>query len=110
MLGPTKEADAPPALVSEKSIVVSAGALTKPPEPSFTFTCPVSVWFVDSGFVAVSGVIWIFASTKVLTASSPFGATPSVSTVNPAEPATESVEVACAVTLPGVADVKVIVH
>ena len=60
-------------------------------------------------FVAV-GVIWILASTNVFTASAEFGATPSVWTVNGAEPATESVEVAWPVTLPVAFDVNVIVH
>src|SRR5712691_10641475 len=52
----------------------------------------------------------MFASTNVLTALPPFGATPSVSTLKFAEPFTESVEDACAVTLPGVGEAKVIVH
>src|ERR1043165_1747625 len=52
----------------------------------------------------------MFASTNVFTASALFGATPSVSTLNGAEPLTDRVEDACAVTLPAVLDVKVIVH
>ena len=80
-LGPTNAAVAPPAFDSENEIVVPSGAFTKLlPEPSFTFTCPVSVWFVPTGFDAVSGVIWMFASTNVFTASPEFGATPLVST------------------------------
>jgi len=59
---------------------------------------------------AVKGEIWIFASTKVFTALPEFGKTPSVSTVNGAEPATDNVEDACPVTFPAVFDVKVIVH
>src|SRR6185436_16571702 len=64
-LGPTNVAVAPPALLSENVIVVPSGALTNPPVPVFTFTWPVSVWFVPTGFSAVGGVIWMFASTNV---------------------------------------------
>src|SRR6266536_3826521 len=49
----------------------------------------------------------MFASTNVLTALPEFGATPSVSTVNGAEPLTEPVQEACPVTVPGVCEVKV---
>jgi len=55
-------------------------------------------------------VIWMFASTNVLTASAEFGDWPSVCTVNDAEPPTDRVDDACAVTLPAEFDVKVIVH
>ena len=52
----------------------------------------------------------MFASTNVFTASPEFGAIPSVSTVNGAEPATDNVDDACAVTFPAEFDVNVIVH
>ena len=68
------------------------------------------MWFVDTGLFAVAGVIWMFASTNVLTASPEFGATPSVCTVNGAEPPTDSVEDACAVTFPAVLELITIVH
>ncbi len=61
-----------------KLICVPFGAFTKPPVPVFTFTCAVKTWLTPTGFVAVCGVIWMFASTNVLTASPEFGATPSV--------------------------------
>src|SRR3954451_9967354 len=48
--------------------LVPAGAFTKP-EPGFTFTCSVSTWFVPTGLFAVAGLIWMFASTNVFTAS-----------------------------------------
>ena len=80
------------------------------PSPALTLTCAVSVWFEPTGFVAVCGVIWMFASTNVLTASPEFGATPSVATVNGPTPPTEAVEVACPVTLPAVGEVNMIVH
>ena len=38
--------------------------------PGLTLTCTVSVWFVPVGFVAVCGVIWMFASTQFLVALS----------------------------------------
>jgi len=50
-----------PAVIA-KWMTVPSGAFTEP-VPSLTFTCPVSVWFVPAGFVAVAGVIWMFAST-----------------------------------------------
>jgi len=52
----------------------------------------------------------MFASTNVFTASPEFGATPSVATVNAADPFTDRVDVACPVTVPAVADVKVTEH
>ena len=69
----------------------------------------MKTWFVPTGLVASGGVIWMFASTNVFTASPEFGATPSVATVI-GDPLTESVEVACPVTLPAVGELKVIVH
>ena len=87
-----------------------AGAFTKPPVPVLTFTCAVKVCVWPIRFVAVGGVIWMFASTKVLTASPEFCPVPSVWIVNGAEPLTESVAEAWPVTLPAVGEVKVIVH
>src|SRR5262249_10619429 len=60
--GPTNVAEAPFEFVTENVITVPSGAFAKPP-PAFTFTVPVSVWFAPTGFVAVCGVIWMFAST-----------------------------------------------
>ena len=98
----------PPSIV--KKIGVPFGAFTKPaPLPLFTFTCAVNTWFVPTGFVAVCGAIWMFASTNVFTPSLEFGATPSVATVT-GTPPTLSVEVACPRTLPAVGEVNVIVH
>ena len=78
--------------------------------PPIALTVIVSTWFVLTAFVAVAGVIWMFALTNVFTASAEFGATPSVATVKGAEPMTETVELACPVTVPAVFDVKTIVH
>src|SRR5262249_8992725 len=69
LLGPTQTAVAPPELVSEAVIEVPSGAFANEPDPLLTLTCRVSVWFVPTGFVAVCGVIWMFASTNVFTAS-----------------------------------------
>ena len=60
--GPWKVADAPPAFDSVKLIVVPSGAFTNP-VPGLMFTCPVRVCSVETGFVAVCGVIWMLAST-----------------------------------------------
>jgi hypothetical protein len=62
-LGPTNAAVAPPEFVSVKLITVPSGAFAKVPEPASTFTCPVTVWFVEIGLFAVGGAIWMFAST-----------------------------------------------
>src|SRR5262245_27696425 len=59
VFGPTNE---PGPEANWNVIKVPAGAFTKP-VPSFTFTCPVSVWFVPTAFDAVAGVIWMLAST-----------------------------------------------
>ena len=93
----------------EKLIVVPAGAFTKPPVPALTLTCAVNVCGVADGFVAVAGVIWMFASTNVFTASTelPFDA---VGRDRERQAADESVAVACPVTLPAVGEMKVIVH
>ena len=72
-------------------MLVPAGALTKP-VPGLTLTWRVRTWVVPTGLVAVAGVIWMLASTNVLTASPLLGAVPSVWTVNAAEPLTLSVE------------------
>ncbi len=43
---------------------VPAGAFTNPfPSPASTLMWQCNVWFVPTGFVAVSGVNWMFAST-----------------------------------------------
>src|SRR4051794_14171843 len=55
-------------LLIVKLIVVPTGALENP-VPSFTLTCAVNVCGWPARFVAAGGVIWMFASTKVLTAS-----------------------------------------
>src|SRR3954468_11168163 len=55
-------------LLIVKLIVVPAGALANP-VPSFTLRCAVNVCCWPMRFVALGGVIWMFASTKVLTAS-----------------------------------------
>jgi hypothetical protein len=111
LLGPTNVADAPPAFDSENVITVPAGAFTYPaPSPALTFTCPVSVWVVPIGLVAVGGLIWMFASTNVFTASTEFPFVPSVATVTWTPPANVNVAVACPVTFPAVGEVKVIVH
>ena len=47
-----------------------------------------------TGFVAVCGVIWMFASTQVFVASPEFGATPFVSTMNGTDPFTDKVAAA----------------
>ena len=60
----TPPTNVPGPLTFVKVISVPSGALTKPP-PAFTFTWPVSVWFVPTAFSAVGGVIWMFASTAV---------------------------------------------
>ena len=52
---PPTKLPGPPTI--EKLIVVPAGAFANAPEPSFTFTCPVRVWSVLTGFVAVAGLI-----------------------------------------------------
>jgi hypothetical protein len=110
VLGPTNVDVAPFEFVTEKLMTVPSGAFTKPaPEPSFTFTCPVRVWFVPISFAAVGGVIWMLASTNVLTAGPELPPVPLVVTVIDA-PLMFSVEVAVPVTFPAVGEVKVIVH
>ncbi len=49
LLAPTK---LPGPETIAKVIVVPLGAFTHPPVPVLTLTCPVSVWFVEIGFVA----------------------------------------------------------
>ena len=56
--------------------------------------------FVPTRFVAVVGVIWMFASTNVFTASPEFGDWPSVCTMNAAEPPTDNSDDACPGHLP----------
>ena len=73
-----------------------------------TLTWPVSVWFVPTALFADAGVIWMFASTHVLTAGPlPFGPAPmfavagSVSRVS-ATPRIVRAAVAFAVVVPAV--------
>src|SRR5215218_262318 len=108
LFAPTKAADAPPAFVRPNVMTVPFGALPKP-EPEFTFTWAVSTWFVETGLLSVSGAIWMFASTNVLTASAEFGTPLPVETVTDCPPRF-SVAVACPVTCPAEFDVNVIVH
>ena len=71
MFGPTKL----PGPLTMQAVAVCGPASIVPPS---AFTVIVSTWFVPTGFVAVAGVIWMFALTNVFTASAEFGATPSV--------------------------------
>ena len=82
-----------PAPLIVKLIVVPAGRVREAACRRSTFTCAVNVCGWPTRFVAFGGVIWMFASTKVLTASPelPFG--PSVATVS-GKPPTWSVAVA----------------
>ena len=93
-----------------KLIDVPAGAFTKP-APSAVVHVDVRREHVRRAdrVRAVRGVIWMFASTNVLTASTELPVWPLVWTVI-GTPPIESVDVACAVTLPAVGEVKVIVH
>ena len=67
------------------------------------------MWFVPTGFVAVSGEIWMFASTNAFTASMLFPFVPSVATVTDAPPMLRVAD-ACPVTFPAAGEVNVIVH
>src|SRR5262249_46022184 len=93
----------------EGLITVPAGAFTKP-ETVLTFTWPVNVWFVRTTFVAVAGVIWMFASTQFFCA---FGLSPAfaspVSRCN-GTPLTVTSVAAFATVTPGVAEVICTVH
>ena len=111
--GPTNVAEAPFEFVSENMITVPSGAFVKPPEPSFTFTCPVRVWFVPARFDAVAGVIWMFASTQVLLAlpeppEAVFCAVPVVRVI--VTPLTGMSEVAWTTVVPAVAELIVTVQ
>src|SRR3954454_6994713 len=99
----------------ENPIAVPAGAFANA-EPALTFTWPVRVWFVATGLFADAGVIWMFASTHVLTAGPlPFGPAPmlavagSVSRVS-ATPSRVSAAVAFAVVVPAVGLLMISVH
>ena len=94
----------------EKVICVPSGAFAVPPLPLSTFTCAVKVWVAPTGFVAVSGEIWMFASTNVFTASDEFPFWPFVCTVTWTPPANVIVDVACPVTFPADGELNVIVH
>src|SRR5262245_30919823 len=61
------ETNAPGPLTIENVIGVPAGALLKVVPSGAVFTCPVRVWFEPAGFVAVGGLIWMFASGKIHT-------------------------------------------
>ena len=68
------------------------------------------VWVVFVGLVASGGLMVMYESTNVLTASTELPERPSVCTVTGADPFTASVAEACAVTVPGVGEVKTTVH
>src|SRR5262249_16273739 len=102
--GPTKAAPAPPEFVSVNVITVPSGALTKP-EPELTFTCPVSVWFVDTALFAVAGVIWMFASTHAFCASGPSPTRPSPVARVSETPPTLTVVIAWIVVVPAIVEV-----
>ena len=104
---PLDSAPGPESIVKVTSL--PGGGARTPPLPSFTFTCAVNVCVWPIGFVAVGGLIWMFASTNVLTASTEFAAGAVRRDVTVAPPI-DSVAEACAVTLPAVGEVKVIVH
>jgi hypothetical protein len=92
--------------------VVPSGAFTKP-VPGLTLTWQVSTWFVPTGFVAVPGVIWMFASTQFLLAfpdppDAVFCAVPVVRVTT--TPLTGMSDVADTTVTPGVADVIVTVQ
>jgi len=89
------------------TIVPFGASVYAGPEPAFTNTCAVYVCVVFTGFVAAGGLIVIYASTNVFTAFPEFGATPSVATVNGAEPETEPVQDACPATVPAACELKV---
>ena len=110
VFGPTKAAVAPPAFVRLALTAVPAGAFAKLPPPVLTLTWIVSVWSVPIGLLAVWGVIWMFASTNVLTAGPLLPPVPLVVTVKVAACRADPVQLALPVTLPGVGEVKVIVH
>ena len=99
--GPTK-LPGPDAIA--KLITVPSGAFTKPPTPVLTFTCPVSVWFVPTGFEALAGLIWMFASTQFFVAFPELPFAPSVSRCS-RTPLTVTSVAACTTVTPGVADV-----
>src|SRR5262245_65199746 len=85
-----------------KLIAVPFGAFTKLPLPVFTLTCAVNTCGRPTGLVPF-GVIWMFASTNVLTASAEFGATPLVDT-EIGTPLTVTVATACPATSPAVCE------
>ena len=101
---------APPVSTVVNVMTVPSGALTKPPpEPSSTLTVAVKVWFAPTRLVPL-GVIWMLASTKVLTAGPLLGATPSVVIVNGVGVPSVPVQLALPVTWPAVGEVNVTVH
>src|SRR5580765_5578920 len=72
-------------------------------------TCPVIVWLVLTGLIAVAGGTWMLAAKHVFTAGPEFPAFPSVVTVTFLPPI-EIVAVAVPVTLPAELETNVIVH
>src|SRR5207253_2784550 len=98
----------PGPLAMVKLIVVPLGALTKP-VPGLTFTCPVRVCVSSIKFVAVAGLIWMLASTKVFCAGPLLPALPLVVRVN-VTPLTVTLAEALITVVPGVLEVSVVVH
>ena len=105
----TKTAVAPALFVRLKVTTVPSGAALKPVKlsppgasmPSFCFTVAVIVWFALTGFVAVSGLMLMFASTNFLLPSAPLLPPVLVARVR-LMPPTRNVEVAWMSTLPAV--------
>ncbi len=69
------------------------------------FTVIVSVWFVPTAFVAVAGVIWMFAFAQTLLAGPLLPADPLVVRVTEPSPASGMSEVAETTVVPVTADV-----
>ena len=63
-------------------MTVPAGAFAKLPLPALTLTCAVNTCGSPRLFVAVGGLIWMFASTNVFTASTELPLWPLVATVS----------------------------
>ncbi len=73
--------------------------------PFTALTVIVSVWFVPTAFVAVAGVIWMFAFTQVLLAGLLLPADPLVVRVTEPSPWSGMSEVAETTVVPVTADV-----
>jgi hypothetical protein len=81
--------------------------------PPIAFTVIVSTWFAPTGFVAVCGLIWMFASTQFFVAlllppDAMFAAVPVVRVI--VTPMTGMSEVACTTVCPTTAEVIVTVQ